>query len=334
MTKKEKKVVIGMANPLRDFPVATEAIVQKFQALDYEGLADLTTQLEELKKEIGAKDAEIKDLKEQITNLEAKVEEVQFGEAEEKTIDNLEEVTGQTVVKINGGEVSAKEVNLNCKSALIKEATVKNNPLKITAKEDVTLENVTCEEGTYTQQGIHAICNIDAERDVVIKDCTLQPTEGYNGIEIGLAKPVRNVNIENVTFKNFTHNAINVFDCLENAVITIKGCTFENTEGLLRITNKSKNKVTYNITDCICKNWELGDEHAGPIVLQGELDSFAPDKVIINITNLIGPNGKVTETNAKKICATKDDNQILYIYDEKETIVDYDKEKYPTLNVK
>ena len=66
----------------------------------------------------------------------------------------------------------------------------------------------------------------------------------------------------------------------------------------------------------------------------GNLSRFGNGKVIVNIQNITGPNGKIVRPdNIASICATQDNNQIFYIWDEYRDFTAYDAQKYPIINI-
>lgn len=152
----------------------------------------------------------------------------------------------------------------------------------------------------------------------------------YNMIEIGLTgdKLPNLVNIINCKFGKMSNNAISIFGFEDNAVVNIKNCHFESVSNVLRLSNRTNAKnITVNIENCTCNKWETG-RFSGCILLQEfPVENYNFSNITINITNLIGPNGLVTEA----VCGTQDDNQIVYVYTD--SIQDYDINIYPKINI-
>ena len=195
--------------------------------------------------------------------------------------------------------------------------------------------------GTYDRAKVgNAILKTDANDSIVIKDTVITPDKAYNCLEVSLSgNAPKNVLIENVRFEgHFTNNAISVFATKEDAVVTIRNCHFADVSNVLRLSNKTNAKCTFNIENCTVDKWETRDEYRGLVICQdytsmGKENLFK--KVTINITNVTGPNGKIVAKPMEEICGTKDENQLVYVYiDGHDSSEPYNEAIYPTINIK
>lgn len=233
-------------------------------------------------------------------------------------------------------------VTVTGKSVALKNMTIKDKVVTISAKNDVILNN-TNTYGSFPKDNGNTILTISSKDTITIKDCTFNTDDAYNAIEIGLKEGnVKQVIIENVKFKgNFTNNLINVFGNADNAQIDIINCEVESCSNFIRISNKNNNRITLNIKDCKVNKWEQGS-YAGLIICQDytsgsaekaeENNLFAPSKVTVNIENVQGPSGLIEPKEPQLICGTQNENQIIYIFDE--AVVPYNTERYPNINIK
>ena len=178
----------------------------------------------------------------------------------------------------------------------------------------------------------------------------------YNGLEVWGGTDTKNVVFENCQLLGkFTNNAINVYGCANNSVITVKNCWFDTVSNVLRLSNiTNATNVTINFENCVIEHWEgetataeSKNDWAGLCICQdytsksaAEADTnnlFAPAKIKINIKNCRGPKGPIQfaegET-AADYCQTGIGTQLCYVYRDKGGgLVAYDAAKYPTLNV-
>jgi hypothetical protein len=196
-------------------------------------------------------------------------------------------------------------------------------------------------DGVYDKNTMgNSVMSIHSDSYVTIRDCVINPETSYNGLEIGLQEGlVKGVIIDNVDFDGvFTNNAISIFGTAENCIVTISNCHFNSVSNILRLSNRTGAKCTINLINCTCDTWETGT-YAGAILCQdytsqGQDNLFAPDKMTINIQNLIGPNGKIESVeDLSTVCGSKDNNQVLYLYTDGVGFVNYDETKYPTINI-
>ena len=256
---------------------------------------------------------------------------------------NLTDATKDYVVS---GDI-AKAAAISGKTVTLKDVSVNDATLALNAEKDVELKSVNL-TGAYPSDKGKVIKNDNAEY-VTVKDSTFDASAAYNMIEIGLdgtALP-KGVLIENCKFTgNYTNNAILVFGTQDNAVININNCYFEHVSNVLRLSNKTNAKnVTVNITNCKCDHWDTNPQWAGLLICQDytsgstakaeENNLFAPDKITINVSNLITPDGTLLAApkDMATIAGSFDDKQVFYLSDNYRGSVAYDAAKYPAINI-
>lgn len=256
---------------------------------------------------------------------------------------NLTDATKDYIVS---GDI-AKAAAISGKTVTLKDVSVNDATLALNAEKDVELKSVNL-TGTYPSDKGKVIKNDNAEY-VTVKDSTFDASAAYNMIEIGLdgtALP-KGVLIENCKFTgNYANNAILVFGTQDNAVININNCYFEHVSNVLRLSNKTNAKnVTVNITNCKCDHWDTNPQWAGLLICQDytsgstakaeENNLFAPDKITINVSNLITPDGTLLAApeDMATIAGSFDDKQVFYLSDNYRGSVAYDAAKYPAINI-
>lgn len=256
---------------------------------------------------------------------------------------NLTDATKDYVVS---GDIAIAAA-ISGKTVTLKDVSVNDATLALNAEKDVELKSVNL-TGAYPSDKGKVIKNDNAEY-VTVKDSTFDASAAYNMIEIGLdgtALP-KGVLIENCKFTgNYTNNAILVFGTQDNAVININNCYFEHVSNVLRLSNKTNAKnVTVNITNCKCDHWDTNPQWAGLLICQDytsgstakaeENNLFAPDKITINVSNLITPDGTLLAApkDMATIAGSFDDKQVFYLSDNYRGSVAYDAAKYPAINI-
>ena len=247
-----------------------------------------------------------------------------------------------------------RESNMTIANALsidYSNSTVSNNArIKLNSTNETSLNNIKY-SGNFDKSTGNTVTSIQNSKYVNIKNCTmLSDSNCYNAIEIGLNGEVlaKSILIDNCVFDgSCSNNAISIFGTENNVVININNCEFNNVSNVLRLSNRTNaNNITINITNCKCNSWVTSPiEYTGMILCQDytstsasavkENNLFAPSKITINICNFILPNGQKLSMpeNMSDICGSKNDNQILYVYADKEGYVDYDSLRYPTVNI-
>ena len=209
--------------------------------------------------------------------------------------------------------------------------------------------------GSNAQLSLNTIGNTS---DIVIDGATFnQATNtdnaGKNGIEIGLnaASAPKNITIKNVNFNgSLGNNDILIFNTADDAVVNIENVNFGTCSNPIRFSNRDGHKVTVNIKNCTCDQWDKNAAWAGMIIFEDYTSAdttacqtnnlFGPDKMTINIDTFTY-QGKVL-TNPAQISdvipssTTPDGTQWFYIWNNNETggYVPYSSLRYPTFTIK
>jgi hypothetical protein len=198
----------------------------------------------------------------------------------------------------------------------------------------------------------NAIISANVNGEVYVKDCIFAKP-GYNCFEIGLdtkVEPPSKITFENCEFYNeLTNNAILVFATKDNATITLKNCKFESVSNALRVSNRTNAKnVTVNIIDCSVDKWESIPKYAGFLILEDytsknmaefeEANRFGPDKLTINISNLVHNGKPVRPGGVEQVVNCNNANQVIYLYRDNlpadYRYPEYDPDIFPVINIK
>lgn len=235
-------------------------------------------------------------------------------------------------------------ITVNGKGAELTDVVLTSDSrLRVEASEQVSLTNVKV-QGAFTKAKGNAQTIINAS-DIGITDSSFEAT-GYNAVECGMWSKPKEINIEGVVFSGkLQNNAINIFDTAQDAVVNIKNCVFEDVSNPLRISNNSNAKVTYNFVDCEVKKWDSNVEYQGLILFQDYTSKsaeaskannmFGPDKMTVNIVNCTTPKGKLQPVeDLATVCGTKDENQLFYMYSDKEGEIAYSVDRFPIITIK
>ena len=228
-------------------------------------------------------------------------------------------------------------------SITLKEGTLSASSMYLVAADDITIKD-TVMDGILPLKISEAVFSLHADDFISVRTSTLNPENAYNGIDIGsntgLAK---SVTIDHVSFDgHFVNNAINVYGMANNGVITISNCYFKDVKNILRLSNRANTSYTVNIVNCTCDKWDT-TEYGGMILLQDYTSTSAEEadannqfaNITINIQNLTKPDGNKLQApdNLGSICATGDENQIIYMFDDYRGITPYG-DKYPIISIK
>jgi len=233
----------------------------------------------------------------------------------------------------------------------------------------VKLENVVYSAPyNRSQLTVNKNCgiNLKADDEVIVKDVTLTDAAcagtRYNAIEIGLnnetkAYRPRRITVDNVRIEGtITNNGILIFDCADNAVITIKNCYFKQVSNAIRFSNYSMSKnVTINIEDCVCDGWEDPAGSAGIWAGFLLLEDYRADHtkgedfgkcfgketgLKINIKNLTMPDGTVYAGGTDTFGLQPDhyDRQVIIgcldnRADPSDYLRSYNEDEWPVINV-
>ena len=223
------------------------------------------------------------------------------------------------------------------------EATVYSSSVEFTSIQDITIKESTM-QGTVYKAVSNAMVKLHADDYISVRDCQIIPETAYNGIEIGLTTGLaKSVIIDNVNFDGtFSNNGISIFGMDEGGVVTISNCYFKKVSNLIRLSNRTNTHWTINLINCVCDEWETG-EYAGMILLQDYTSGSAAaadannifNKITINIQNCTKPDGTKIQPveDLSTICGTKDNNQIIYMWDSWRLHTPYHVDRYPVINI-
>lgn len=206
---------------------------------------------------------------------------------------------------ISSQEPVVKTTTVVGKSVDFKNLNVDSSNMKITAEGgDVILNNINT-TGELKKSTANTVFAINTNDYVRITQGDINQ-KSYNCIEIGLnnTEP-KNIIIDGIDFNSdLSNNAILVFAHADNAVLTISNCHVKKCSNFLRLSNRTNHKLTVNIVNCQIDAWDTNPKWAGFLCLQDytsanneaalEAKLFASDKITINLTNVTGPNGKIT----------------------------------------
>lgn len=206
---------------------------------------------------------------------------------------------------ISSQEPVVKTTTIVGKSVDFRNLNVDSSNMKITAEGgDVILNNINT-TGELKKSTANTVFAINTNDYVRITQGDINQ-KSYNCIEIGLnnTEP-KNIIIDGIDFNSdLSNNAILVFAHADNAVLTISNCHVKKCSNFLRLSNRTNHKLTVNIVNCQIDAWDTNPKWAGFLCLQDytsgdneaalEAKLFASDKITINLTNVTGPNGKIT----------------------------------------
>jgi hypothetical protein len=109
----------------------------------------------------------------------------------------------------------------------------------------------------------------------------------------------------------------------------------------LRISNKTNTRGTFIFENCAFNQWDSDLNYAGAVICEdytskspeaeAENNLFAPEKIKIRFINCTGPDGNVLsgESDPSVYCGSKDENQIMYVYNDYGGALAYDSARYP-----
>lgn len=241
----------------------------------------------------------------------------------------------------NNASITGKSVTLN--------NTIIDNNARLNVKTesgDFDLKSGQI-NGDFPKTNGNTIVSVNDSEYITVKN-TVIDANSYNVMEFGLNSNTlpKSVLIDNCQFTGTqSNNAILVFGMADGGVININNCYFESVSNILRLSNKTNTKCTVNITNCKCDKWESNLDYTGMIICQDytsksleavqENNLFGDNKITINISNFILPNGQklTAPTNINSICGSKDANQIIYVYNQYEDVVPYNASRYPNINI-
>lgn len=237
--------------------------------------------------------------------------------------------------------------NISGKSIELNNVSITNDArLKLNAN-DIEIRDLNL-NGDFPKANGNSVIQINNAEFILFKDMVFDSNNIYNGIEIGLSKTatqqVKNIIFENCKFKGkFANNAILIFATENNSVITLNNCHFDKVSNALRISNKTNSKnVVININNCTIDGWDSNPEYQGFIIFEDYTNKteedvntnnlFAPEKIKVNINNLVYQGKKLVPTDMASVCGTANKNQIIYVYADAIGLIAYDLNKYPNIN--
>lgn len=185
--------------------------------------------------------------------------------------------------------------------------------LTLSGKEDVEIKN--CE---FANMGYSAIKN-DCAGSVRVADCVFNCENVYNPIEGSQSVRTGNLSVEGCEFKGAPgNNYCNTYSTKEDAIITIKGCSFEPTvdNNIVRISNRTNAKVTVNVSDSEY-NYAEGEptEYTAFLICQDYTNKNGVKQDFTGCTvtfNNVKCNGEVL---------TADSERIFYVYEDGKGII-------------
>lgn len=237
--------------------------------------------------------------------------------------------------------------NISGKSIELNNVSITNDArLKLNAN-DIEIRDLNL-NGDFPKANGNSVIQINNAEFILFKDMVFDSNNVYNGIEIGLSttatQQVKNIIFENCKFKGeFANNAILIFATENNSVITLNNCHFDKVSNALRISNKTNSKnVVININNCTIDGWDSNPEYQGFIIFEDYTNKteedvntnnlFAPEKIKVNINNLVYQGKKLAPTDMASVCGTANENQIIYVYADAIGLIAYDLNKYPNIN--
>ena len=237
--------------------------------------------------------------------------------------------------------------NISGKSIELNNVSITNDArLKLNAN-DIEIRDLNL-NGDFPKANGNSVIQINNAEFILFKDMVFDSNNVYNGIEIGLSKTAtqqaKNIIFENCKFKGeFANNAILIFATENNSVITLNNSHFDKVSNALRISNKTNSKnVVININNCTIDGWDSNPEYQGFIIFEDYTNKteedvntnnlFAPEKIKVNINNLVYQGKKLAPTDMASVCGTANKNQIIYVYADAIGLIAYDLNKYPNIN--
>lgn len=237
--------------------------------------------------------------------------------------------------------------NISGKSIELNNVSITNDArLKLNAN-DIEIRDLNL-NGDFPKANGNSVIQINNAEFILFKDMVFDSNNIYNGIEIGLSntatQQAKNIIFENCKFKGeFANNAILIFATENNSVITLNNCHFDKVSNALRISNKTNSKnVVININNCTIDGWDSNPEYQGFIIFEDYTNKteedvntnnlFAPEKIKVNINNLVYRGKKLAPTDMASVCGTANKNQIIYVYADAIGLIAYDLNKYPNIN--
>lgn len=231
-------------------------------------------------------------------------------------------VSDNARLKLNAGDVEAKDLNIS---------------------------------GSFPKANENTVINVNNAEFIVFKDMVFDASEVYNGIEIGLASNSvlpKNILFDNCKFQGeFSNNAILVFGTQDNAIITLNNCYFKKISNALRLSNKSNaSGVVVNINNCTVDQWETRAPWQGFLICEDYTNKteeevnannlFGDGKITVNFNNLVHAGVKINPADPASVCGTKNESQVVIVCQdavadpEGDYCLSYDAAKFPVVSFK
>ena len=264
-------------------------------------------------------------------------------------VDATKALLAEGIVFEMGGKVTsvkAASIALNNSKIVSEVKGTKGNTITLTAREDVSINNLSV-EGDYPTKTVQMNIMMDEaseEEGVLNITGSTFAASGYNAINIGSGAKncnYKEINITNCDFSNvLENNAINLYGWAEGAVINIKNCNFAGSlSNPIRFFNSSNTSATVNIENCVFGQWELAQPdlftgvneelgydyqyaYAGMIICEdhlsgsteAEMENKKFAKITLNITNCTGPFGKIVAPKSlSDVCGCMNEKQVIYV---------------------
>ena len=232
-----------------------------------------------------------------------------------------------------GGTIDTGNVIVTSKSFVAKEATIAPEYTLNGNGVEVAAGRIDLDESDLTgaTQQSSNLFNAKECHTLVIKGTTFSG-DTYNTIMTGqMGQPgsahtyLDEMTIEDCTFdENCKHVNVWFAGFQDEAVLTIKNCTFKTCEQFLCVSDFAgfNNKLTINLENVRIQNYERaeGDKYSGIMLFDDRLASseaqFLENKpfsnITLNITNCYAGDTKLTAANFKM--GTNDADQMAYVY--------------------
>lgn len=261
----------------------------------------------------------------------------------EKTSTPKEGVTG--VVAASGQAVNVNDATTD----VVVGGTIDTGTVSLTAK-SVDIDNLSASPQYGAGVGTIGVTVDSPKVDVKDSKFTGPTQQSSNLVEVHNADTMT---IKGTTFTGQTYNTLmtgqrttsylkelTIEDCTfdedckhvnvwfagfqDEAVLTIRNCTFKTCEQFLCISDFAgkTNKLTVNLENVVIENYEhaAGDEYSGIILLDDRVCTSDTDfiaskpfaNITLNITNVTAGGVKLTPSTFK--IGTKDIDQMMYVY--------------------
>lgn len=310
------------------------------KAVKYEDVAGLSNTLEALNATVQILQSKVDVLTK--TNTEVVSVDGSAGELKDSSKDYIVSGSINENAEIVGKSISLKSIKVS------DNARLKLNAGDVEAKD----LNISC---SFPKANGNTVISVNNAEFIVFKDMVFDASEVYNGIEIGLASNSvlpKNILFDNCKFQGeFSNNAILVFGTQDNAIITLNNCYFEKISNALRLSNKSNaSGVVVNINNCTVDQWETRAPWQGFLICEDYTNKaeeevnannlFGDGKITVNFNNLVHAGVKINPADPASVCGTKNESQVVMVCQdavagpEGDYCLSYDAAKFPVVSFK